>query len=135
MSEDTEIWKDVEGYENKYQISNLGNVKSLNYNHTKTEKILKPNIDGSGYYFVDLHKDGKRKHYRIHRLISIHFIPNPNNFDYVDHINRDKKDNRIENLRWCTISTNTQNKTKSKKKHQDIMEYHGINKNENGMYK
>ena len=114
MSEDTEIWKDVEGYENKYQISNLGNVKSLGNNKTKIEKILKPGKAKGCYYFINLCKDSKRKMYFIHRLIALHFIPNPNNFEYIDHINRNTKDNRIENLRWVSLSTNNQNKSKRK---------------------
>ena len=63
-----EIWKKIEGYEN-YEVSNLGNVKSLNYNHTGKEQILKAGKTKQGYLYVILHKNGKRKKYLIHRLV------------------------------------------------------------------
>jgi len=95
MSE-LEIWKDIEGYEGLYQISNLGRVKSLNNNKTKKEKIKKNRIYRStGYYCVNLSKNSKGKNFLIHRLIAIHFIDNPDNHLCVNHINRDKKDNKI----------------------------------------
>jgi hypothetical protein len=121
-----EVWKDIIGFEGLYMISSHGNVRSLNYNHTKKEKILKPGINGNGYYYVSLCKDGKHNNLRIHRLIAIHFVDNPNNFEYVDHINRNPKDNRISNLRWCTPTTNTQNKTKMKNA---SSQYYGVSWN------
>ena len=100
-----EIWKDIPGYEN-YQISNLGNVKSLNYLRTGKEKLLKPGLSSSGYYFVPLCKNGEKKYFNIHRLVSLVFIPNPDNKPCVDHINGDRLDNREKNLRWCTNKEN-----------------------------
>ena len=123
-----EIWKDIIGYEGLYMISNLGRVKSLVFRNNKyefkREKILKPAIITLGYYYVTLSKNSKVKIFLIHRLIALHFIDNPNNFDCVDHINRDRKDNSIENLRWCNHSTNSQNKTKKKN---TSSQYIGVN--------
>lgn len=103
-----EIWRDIKGYEQLYQISNLGNVKSLNYNKTSKEKILKPN-NIKGYLIVGLYKNGKRKFYHVHRLVTEAFLPNPNNKPCIDHINADRTDNRVENLRWVTHKENNDN--------------------------
>lgn len=97
-----EIWKDVNGYTGLYQISNLGNVKRNN-------KILKPYFNSKGYYRVDLYKDGIEKKYTVHRLVAEHFIPNPDNKPCIDHINTNKTDNRVENLRWVTHKENNNN--------------------------
>ena len=114
-----EQWKDIKDYEGLYQISNLGNVKSLSkrlftnnphftgYRTTK-EKILKPGKIGIGYCFVVLRKDGKGTQIYVHRLVAQAFIPNPDNLPVVDHINGSKTDNRACNLRWCTVAQNTQ---------------------------
>lgn len=104
----TEIWKDIEGYEGLYQVSNLGRVKSLNYNKTRKEKILSCG-DKNGYLFVVLCKNGKHKQFQVHRLVAQEFVPNPENKPYVDHINTIKNDNRVENIRWCTHKENCNN--------------------------
>lgn len=112
-----EIWKDVEGYEGLYQISNLGNVKSLDryvkqkdnkIKHIK-EKMLTSHDNNRGYLAVNLSKDGKTKTHTVHRLIATAFIPNPENKPCIDHINAIRTDNRIENLRWATYSENNSN--------------------------
>lgn len=119
-----EIWKDVKGFEGKYKVSNLGRVKSLNVNKfnpfiNKTniiyrEKILKPINNGNGYLQVQYHyNEGNKKRRKvlyIHRLVAEAFIPNPENKKEVDHINREKSDNRVENLRWSTRSENDSNR-------------------------
>lgn len=110
-----EIFILIDGYPN-YAVSNLGRVKSLNYNHTGKEKILSCGVDGSGYLFVVLYKNGKHKHFKVHRLVAQAFIKNPNNLPEVDHINTIKSDNRCENLRWVTHVENCNNE-KSKKNH------------------
>ena len=107
-----EIYKDIIGYENIYQISNLGNVKVLerswrcgnNYNVIKHHKeyILKTKITSKGYAAVKLCKDGKRSWPLVHRLIAQAFISNPNNLPDVNHRNGIKKDNSISNLEWIT---------------------------------
>ena len=100
-----EIWKDIEGYEG-YKVSNLGRIKSLNYNHTGKEKILKLRLNSDGYYYVFLCKNGEMKNFKVHRLVALSFIPNPENKECIDHINGIKVDNRVENLRWCTQKEN-----------------------------
>jgi len=92
----------IEGYPN-YTINRNGDVKN-----TKTGRILKPALR-TGYYIVDLSKDGNRKIFTIHRLIALAFIPNPDNKPNIDHINRIRTDNRLENLRWCTQKENCNN--------------------------
>ena len=102
-----EIWKDVEGYEGLYQVSNLGRVKSLSKNWChKKEIILIPRKINSGYVFTTLFKNGKSKNITIHRLVAKAFIPNPLKKEQVNHINGIKTDNRIENLEWCTREEN-----------------------------
>jgi len=100
-----EIWKDIEGYPN-YQVSNMGRVKSLNYLRTGKEKILKSCNNNKGYIYVNLYKEGKQKHYLIHRLVAQAFIPNPDNLPEVNHKNENPTDNRVENLEWCTSQYN-----------------------------
>ena len=94
---------EIEGYEN-YLIYEDGRVFSKYKN-----KFLNPSINSCGYYRIDLLENGKRKTFKIHRLIAFHFIPNPENKSEIDHINRDRTDNRIENLRWVSHSENQQN--------------------------
>jgi len=101
---------DIEGYEGIYKINRNGDVWTC-----RNGRVLKPEIT-RGYKRVVLCKDGKRKHYLIHRLIMIHFIPNPDNLPCVDHINRNSQDNRIENLRWSSIRDNNINKQSVEKR-------------------
>lgn len=102
-----EIWKDVVGYEGLYQISNLGNVKSLNYNHTGKERILAKKHHKSGYVTVTLCKNGKHKNKSIHILVAMAFIPNRFSLPCVNHIDGDKENNFVDNLEWVTYSQNT----------------------------
>lgn len=104
-----EVWKDIQGYEGLYQVSNQGRVKSLE-RRTQTrvchEKIMNSQFD-TRYLFVRLSKDGKKRNLLIHRLVANEFIPNRDGCPYVNHINGKKTDNRVENLEWCTPSENT----------------------------
>jgi len=109
---ENEIWKpvNVENF-NHYYISNKGRVKS---NIRKGGgQILKNNLTKLGYYRVALRNKERKhtKHFLIHRLIALSFIDNPNNYPIIDHINRIRTDNRIENLRWCDYSLNATNRT------------------------
>lgn len=99
-----EIWKQVIGYEDLYQISNFGRVKRFYKN--KSEKILKPIKGHLGYMFYGFSKETKIKTYRIHRLVAIHFIENPHNYPEVNHIDGNKENYSIDNLEWCTRSQN-----------------------------
>ena len=102
-----EEWRDIIGYEGKYQVSNLGRVKSLkNTRGNYREKILKPGKDAKGYKQVSLYKNGKGKMYKIHRLVAIAFIPNPNNYPMINHKDEDKTNNCVDNLEWCTNKYN-----------------------------
>lgn len=114
-----EIWKDIEGYENLYQVSNMGRVKSLDkldgIGRTVKGKILSLTADKDGYLQVSLYKNGANKRCKVHRLVAQAFIPNPENKLCVDHINTIKDDNRIENLRWVTHKENCNNPLSYKK--------------------
>jgi len=103
-----EVWKDIQGFEGRYQVSNLGNVKSLNFNNTGKVRLLNNKNLVKGYPFVTLSKNGKYKNYTIHRLVSLAFIQNPSNKPAVNHINGIKTDNRAVNLEWVTQSENMQ---------------------------
>lgn len=100
----TEIWRDIKDYEGLYQVSNLGRVKNL-----ITGKILKQILQKTGYFSVILCKNGIKTLYLIHRLVAEAFIPNPENKPCIDHINRVRNDNRIENLHWVTHKENMNN--------------------------
>lgn len=108
-----EIWKDIEGYEGLYQVSNLGRIKSLcGFNgkeHYYREKILKGHNNGHGYVDVALYNYKtklRQKHNYIHILVAKAFLPNPNKLEQVNHKNFNKSDNRVENLEWVTRKGN-----------------------------
>lgn len=106
-----ELWKPINGYEDRYHISNLGRVKSIKriseQDHLLPERILKPG-NLRGYHRVLLLKNGHRKNVQVHRLVAKAFIPNPENKPQVNHINGVKNDNRVDNLEWVTASENKQ---------------------------
>ena len=108
---DNEIWCDVKGYEGRYQVSNLGNVKSLNYRGTGKEKILRQGKNTWGYLFAVLCKNGEHKMYQVHRLILMTFNPVENMSELlVNHKDEDKTNNNLNNLEWCTkLYNNTYN--------------------------
>lgn len=123
-----EIWKPIKDYEN-YEVSNLGKVKSLNYNRTGEEKILKPRKDKDGYLYVGLYKSGKRKFFKIHRLVATAYIFNPDDKPQINHIDCNRQNNCVENLEWCSLAYNT----KHAYEHDLIKNYRGIEIIENGM--
>lgn len=108
-----EIWKSIDGYEN-YEISNLGNVRSLNWNRTGRSQIIKPGMT-KGYLRVCLSKSGKVKMFGVHRLVAEAFLPNPGNLPEVNHRNEIKTDNRADNLEWCSAQYNSNFGTRNKR--------------------
>ncbi len=98
-----EQWRLVDGYDN-YEVSSHGRIRN-----NKTARILKPNTNHIGYPRVNLSKDGICKIRDIHRLVCFAFCPNPNNYNIVDHIYRNRDNNMFNNLRWCTSSENNRN--------------------------
>lgn len=105
-----EIWKDIQGFENIYQVSNMGNVRSLdrvlsNGRHIKGV-TLKQKYDKDGYCSVNLVNCRKRTYARVHRLVCEAFLDNPNHYKLVNHKNGIRDDNRVENLEWCDNSYN-----------------------------
>lgn len=95
-----EEWKTIKDYPN-YQVSNLGNVKSLDYKGTGKEKIKKSEDNGNGYLRVVLYKNGKGKHYYVHRLVAQAFITNPDNLPQVNHKDENPSNNCVSNLEYC----------------------------------
>ena len=126
-----EIWKDIAGYEGKYQVSNMGRVRSLDrlvpaacalskgnqvVNYLRKGVILKPHIAGkSGYQYVALSIGDKPKNYTVHRLVARAFVQNFNNKPEVNHIDEDKSNNRADNLEWVTRIENEHHGTKIKR--------------------
>lgn len=120
-----EIWKDVIGYEGLYKVSNTGKVKSVGRSfemcnrwnfpviiQVREKELIIAKYKNHGYAYCTLSKNSKSKKFKMHRLISIHFIPNPNGFPFINHINAIRDDNRIENLEWCDHSHNMKHRFK-----------------------
>lgn len=115
-----EIWKDIQGYEGLYQISNYGRVRTVDRvsfqkhwqggesKYLHKGKIRTPHMRKNGYFSINLVKDRKQKTFNIHRLVALHFIPRVEGKEYVNHIDADKTNNHVSNLEWCTQKENIQ---------------------------
>lgn len=111
-----EIWVNVKGYEDSYMVSNFGRIKSKDRNVIRLNGfeiftkggLRKNSLKKSGYFDIGLWKEGNVKRFSVHKLVAINFIPNPYNNPVINHKNCDKKDNRVENLEWCTHKENIQ---------------------------
>lgn len=113
-----EIWKDIKGYENLYQVSSFGRVKSLKrilvfldknnveIKRKANKRILNLSICPEGYYFCHICKNGECKNIKVHRLVAENFLENKNNYPCVNHIDGNKLNNNVNNLEWCTYSHN-----------------------------
>ncbi len=93
--------KDIAGYEGIYEVDTKGNIYSI-----KTERLLKTTINEKGYVYIGLNKNGIKTTYKIHRLVANAFIENPNEYPQIDHIDENKNNNYVNNLRWCTHQMN-----------------------------
>lgn len=105
-----EIWKNIEGYEDLYKVSNLGNVKQIKFN-----RIIKKCLSNNGYLVVNLSKKNVSKSFLVHKLVAEAFIPNPDNLLYVNHKDENKQNNTVENLEWCTQNYNCNYGTRNEK--------------------
>ena len=115
----SEVWKDVAGYEGYYQVSNKGNVYSVERKDLRGRKIggrtLKPRYDKDGYLKVVLYKNGITKNKIVHRLVAEAFIPNPESLPQINHKDEVKDNNDVENLEWCNARYNNNYGERSKK--------------------
>lgn len=114
-----EEWRDIIGYENLYQCSNLGRIKSLGNGKSKNPKLSKERILNQsickGYCLVGLCKEGKRKMYQVHRIVATTFLPNPENLPQVNHKDENPQNNMVSNLEFCDAKYNANYATRNEK--------------------
>lgn len=119
-----EIWKDIQGYEGIYQVSSHGRVRSLDRiverkgssgNFFVKGRVLTQSDDTHGYMKVNLTKHDQKRTFKVHRLVAIHFLDNPNNLPCVNHKDENKLNNNVDNLEWCTKEYNNSYGTKCKR--------------------
>ena len=119
-----EIWKDIPGFENKYQVSNIGNVRSLSYlGHPGKIHIIKQQHTYDGYCRVPLMRDGKKHCVTTHILVAKTFIPNPYNKQQVNHKDGNKNNNCVDNLEWVTPKENIEHSIKTGLRHPELRNY------------
>ena len=103
ISEMVHEWRDIPEYEGLYRINEYGDVMSIGYGE---KRLLKPGNNGHGYLFVNLHKNGTKRNYYIHRLVATCFCEGSGEFECVNHIDEDKTNNHYTNLEWCSKEYN-----------------------------
>ena len=119
-----EIWKDIKNYEGIYQINNFGKIKSAyKKGNNCNNKILKASYTYNGYERIGLSKNNKTKKYLVHRLVAETFIPNPNNYEQVNHKDENKQNNNINNLEWCTRSYNINYGNRNNNLNKEVWQY------------
>ena len=105
-----ELWKDIDGYDGRYQVSNLGRLKSVERQTSAgnylEERILKQRMDSKGYLRVNLAFDGAQKTVAVHRLVALAFVDKPDGLNVVNHKDENKLNNRADNFEWCTTQYN-----------------------------
>ena len=113
-----EIWKPIEDYEGLYEVSNFGRVRSYmppansKLKKRTTSVIMKPRMNEHGYMVIGLGGRANLKMWKVHRLVAMHFINNTQGKPFINHIDGNKSNNRVDNLEWCTKSENMITKTK-----------------------
>ena len=124
MNMTEEIWCPIKGFENIYEVSDQGRVRSLKFGK---ERILKPALTTQGYLIVGLCKNGEIKQCLVHRLVALAFIPNPDNLPEVNHKDENKENNSVQNLEWCdqkyNINYGTRNQMVSMKLSKPVLQY------------
>lgn len=123
--EKEEIWKDIEGYEGLYQVSNLGRVRSFDridrLGRLRPGVILRPLMNTYGYIQVSFCKEGKEKKLQVHRLVAQAFIPNPEGLPQINHKDENPKNNRVDNLEWCDGKYNCNYGTRNERQVQTMI--------------
>ena len=131
-----EVWKNVIGYETLYEVSNLGRVRSKeryvrytkwktgNYMQLRKSKLLSLTKMKNGYLRVELSDNGTHRLVLVHRLVAKAFIPNPNNYNQVNHIDGNKENNNVNNLEWCSCEMNMQHAQRNNlyRNHKEILQ-------------
>ena len=113
-------WRDITGYEGRYQVSNLGEIRSLNYGRTGKTRIMKLHNNGKGYKQVILCKNGNQNCFYIHRLVAEAFLPNPNSLLEVNHKDEDKSNNIWTNLELCDHKHNCNHGTRNERMRESL---------------